>query len=211
MAFFKCHWRWIVFVLLLVLGLFNGYIAILSAAISVLIIIKSSKGSVWLESPSLLLLTLCSVLLGVISAAQAFDQLNPYKTTALNELIVTIGTDSGGCMPATEEDRVQWQNITNTIGLICSLENNKEHQAGVYKIHTSFLGAISNSFSLASTFFSDPPAKSRCLVLLDDYQRICPCVPGSKFDEQLTTFKKNYVLPNDVHPGMIDQKTCNSK
>lgn len=213
MAFFKSHWRWILFVPLLVLGFFNGYIAMLTAAISVLIIIMSlnSERSDWYESPSLPVLILCSLILAAITGLQASDQLNPYKEKALKELILTIQTDAGGCMPATEKDRVQWLNITNTVGRTCMLWINKEQQAGVYKLHISSLGVISNSFSLASTFFPDPPTKSRCLELLDDYQRICPCVPGSEFDEQLKTFKKNYVLPNAVHSGMIDQKTCNSK
>ncbi|MBA8867157.1 hypothetical protein FHW11_004346 [Pantoea agglomerans] len=213
MAFIKCHRRWFVFVLLIVLGFLNGYIATLTAAISFLTIIKrfNSKSSDSNGSPSLIALTICSLALAAIPTWEAYKEINPKKENALKELTLTIQNDADRCMPATEKDREQWLNIKSNTGLLCELQINKEQQVAVYKLQNTVLGVISNSFSLASTFFPDPPTKSKCLELLDDYQRICPCVPGSEFDEQLKTFKKNYVLPNAVHSGMIEQKTCNSK
>lgn len=213
MAFFKCHWRWFVFVLLLVLGFFNGGLATLTVAISLvtLIISSNSKSSDSNGSLFLLALTICSLALAAIPAWEAYKGINPEKGNALNELTTTIQNDADHCMPATEKDREQWLNIKADTGRSCQLQINKEQQVAAYKLQITVWGLISNSFSLASTFFPDPPTKSKCLELLDDYQRICPCVPGSKFDEQLKTFKKNYVLPTADHSRMSDQKTCNAK
>lgn len=185
MSFFKCHWRWCVVLPLLVLGFFNGYIAMLTAVASFGIIFEKFKSgsSDWYGSPSLLVLTFVSFVLTAIPAWEASKQLNPYKHDALTDLILTIQNDADRCIPATEKDRVQWLKFKENSVLLCTMQIIEEQRGGVYRLQSLLLGVISIPFSLASTFFPDPPSKPGCLELLDDYQRICPCVSGSKFNE----------------------------
>ncbi|EBX3330568.1 hypothetical protein DPK80_02390 [Salmonella enterica subsp. enterica serovar Kirkee] len=191
-SFIKCHWRWCAVPALLFLGFFNGYIAVLTAGVSLWIIyIQCKYGSgEWYGTPSLVVLTLISILLSAKPAWEALTLLSPYKHVALNDLIMTIQKDADRCNPSTEKDRVQWLKIKENSLKLCTRQIIEEQREGVYRLQGIFLGVISTPFSLASTFFPDPASKPECLELLDDYQRICPCVPGSEFNEQLKTFKK---------------------
>ncbi|EAM8050415.1 hypothetical protein FHE25_25040 [Salmonella enterica] len=213
MAFIKCHWRWCWVPVLLVLGFYNGYTALLAGCVSLAIIIVQYKsgGSEWYGTPLLLVLTVTSFLLIVKPVYDVLPFFSPNKHAALNDLFMTIQKDADRCYPATEEDRVQWLKIKDSSPMSCMRQITEEPREGVYRLQLLFWGVVSNTFSLASTVFPDPAYESECLALLDNYQRICLDIPGSAFDEQLKEFQKQYGSINAVHPGMIEQKTGDSQ
>ncbi|MCG5372316.1 hypothetical protein L7834_021920, partial [Providencia rettgeri] len=106
-----------------------------------------------------------------------------------------IHNDADKREPGTNEnDKDIWMTIKEKSMEACIQQTYDEQQDGIKKLQVATWGILANSFSLASTFISDNNTQDlACFKLLNEYQRICPQVPGSKFDKEWEEYKRKYL------------------